>query len=89
LTDILKVENLEVSFPHKVGFHQSCHGQRGLKLSGMSELTAPYFSKPEQLLNQVKGIELIELDKQDECCGLAEHFVLLKRPYHPKWVKTE
>lgn len=79
LTDVLKVENLEASFPHKVGFHQSCHGQRGLKLSSMSELTAPYFSKPEQLLNQVKGIELIELDKQDECCGFWRNILCSRR----------
>ncbi|MDQ4138898.1 MAG: (Fe-S)-binding protein, partial [Bacteroidota bacterium] len=40
LTDILKVENLNARFPHKVGMHQSCHGQRGLKLSQMTELVA-------------------------------------------------
>ena len=38
LTDVLKVENLTASFPHKVGMHISCHGQRGLHLSSMSEL---------------------------------------------------
>jgi len=44
LTDILKVENIEASFPHKVGLHQSCHGQRGLKLAQMTELVAAPFS---------------------------------------------
>ena len=33
LTDVLKITNLKGSFPHKVGIHQSCHGQRGLHLS--------------------------------------------------------
>src|SRR5476651_272332 len=46
LTDILNIEELDATFPHRVGLHQSCHGQRGLKLSQMSELTAPPFSKP-------------------------------------------
>src|SRR6516225_10203525 len=41
LTDVLHVESLQASFPYKVGLHQSCHGQRGLKLAQMSELMAP------------------------------------------------
>ncbi len=44
LTDILKVETIEGNFPYRVGMHISCHGQRGLKLSQMSEMNAPYFS---------------------------------------------
>jgi len=74
LTDILKVDYLDAVFPHKVGVHQSCHGQRGLKISQMSELVAAPFSKPEQLLNMVKGIELIPLSRQDECCGFGGTF---------------
>ncbi|HTK21790.1 MAG TPA: (Fe-S)-binding protein, partial [Mucilaginibacter sp.] len=60
--------------PHKVGVHQSCHGQRGLKISQMTELVAAPFSKPVQLLNMVKGIELIPLSRQDECCGFGGTF---------------
>jgi L-lactate dehydrogenase complex protein LldE len=74
LTDVLKVDHLPVSFPYKVGVHQSCHGQRGLKISQMSELNAPSFSKVEQLLNQVEGLELVTLDRTDECCGFGGTF---------------
>lgn len=74
LTDVLKIADLNSSFPHKVGMHQSCHGQRGLKLSQMSELNAPPFSKPGQLLGLVKGIEIAELDRKDECCGFGGTF---------------
>ena len=74
LTDILKVDHLDAVFPHKVGVHQSCHGQRGLKISQMTELVAAPFSKPEQLLKMVKGIELIPLSRQDECCGFGGTF---------------
>jgi L-lactate dehydrogenase complex protein LldE len=74
LTDVIQVKGLDATFPHKVGLHQSCHGQRGLKLSQMSELVAPPFSKPEHLLRMVKGIELIELDRRDECCGFGGTF---------------
>ena len=74
LTDILKVDQLDAAFPHKVGLHQSCHGQRGLKISQMTELVAAPFSKPVQLLNMVKGLELIPLSRQDECCGFGGTF---------------
>jgi L-lactate dehydrogenase complex protein LldE len=75
ITDVLKIKNLPpVSFPHKVGLHQSCHGQRGLKLSQMSELVSDKFSKPVQLLSQVRGLELVDLDRSDECCGFGGTF---------------
>ena len=87
LTDILKVENIEASFPHKVGLHQSCHGQRGLKLAQMSELMAPPFSKPEKLLKMVKGIQLIDLDRKDECCGFGGTFCVAEEAVSVKMGK--
>jgi L-lactate dehydrogenase complex protein LldE len=74
LTDILKVERLDARFPHRVGIHQSCHGLRGLHLAQMSELNAPPFSKSEQLLKMVEGLEIIPLDRPDECCGFGGTF---------------
>lgn len=74
LTDILQVKQLDARFNHKVGLHQSCHGQRGLKLAQMSELVAPPFSKSEDLLKLVSGLELITLDRKDECCGFGGTF---------------
>lgn len=74
LTEVLNVQNIPARFHHKVGLHQSCHGQRGLKLSQMSELVAPPFSKPEHLLRMVEGLQLIELDRKDECCGFGGSF---------------
>ena len=87
LTDVLKVEQLDASFPHKVGLHQSCHGQRGLKLAQMSELMAPPFSKPESLLKLVKGIELVELDRKDECCGFGGTFCVTEEAVSVKMGK--
>ncbi len=74
LTDVLKVTTLNASFPHKVGLHQSCHGQRGMRLSQCSELNKPYYSKVTPLLNMVKGLEIITLDRKDECCGFGGTF---------------
>lgn len=74
LTDVLRVEKLSARFPHRVSIHHSCHGLRGLHLSQMSELNAPPFSKPLQLLNMVEGLELVNLDRPDECCGFGGTF---------------
>ena len=87
LTDVLKVEQLDAEFPHKVGLHQSCHGQRGLKLAQMSELMAPPFSKPERLLKLVKGIELVELGRKDECCGFGGTFCVAEEAVSVKMGK--
>jgi L-lactate dehydrogenase complex protein LldE len=87
MTDVLKVDSLDASFPHKVGLHQSCHGQRGLKLAQMSELMAPPFSKPQQLLNLVKGLELVELDRKDECCGFGGTFCVAEEAVSVKMGK--
>ncbi|HEY4335280.1 MAG TPA: (Fe-S)-binding protein [Puia sp.] len=87
LTDILKVDHLDASFPYRVGLHQSCHGQRGLHLAQMSELMAPPFSKPVQLLNMVKKIQLIELDRKDECCGFGGTFCVTEEAISVKMGK--
>lgn len=87
LTDVLKVDKLEAYFPHKVGMHQSCHGLRGLHLAQMSELVAPDFSKPQQLLNMVGGLEMITLDRADECCGFGGLFCIAEEAVSVKMGK--
>lgn len=87
LTDILEVDRLPGKFPHKVGLHQGCHGQRGLKLAQMSELVAAPFSKPLQLLNMVEGLELIPLKRQDECCGFGGTFCVTEEAVSVKMGK--
>ncbi|SHN29003.1 (Fe-S)-binding protein [Chitinophaga sp. CF418] len=87
LTDVLKVDNLKARFPHKVGIHQSCHGQRGLGLAQMSELVAAPFSKPQQLLQMVEGLELVELKRTDECCGFGGTFCVFEEAVSVKMGK--
>ncbi len=87
LVDIIGVQKLDASFPHKVGLHQSCHGQRGLMLSQMSELAAPFYSKPLQLLKLVKGLELVELSREDECCGFGGTFCVAEEAVSVKMGK--
>ncbi|MFZ4725591.1 MAG: (Fe-S)-binding protein [Paludibacter sp.] len=66
LINILKVENLGANFPHKVTFHDSCSALReyGIK------------DEPRQLLAQVRGLELIEMEECDTCCGFGGTFAV-------------
>jgi L-lactate dehydrogenase complex protein LldE len=92
LTDVVKVTDLGALMPKRtasirVGMHQSCHGQRGLHLSQMSELMAPPFSKPIQLLEQIEGIDLVKLDRPDECCGFGGTFCVTEEAVSAKMGK--
>lgn len=68
LTDVLGVENaaeqLGSHFPHKVTYHPSCHGMRLLKLE----------DRQSNLLKSVGGIEMVELEQADQCCGFGGTF---------------
>ncbi|TBH70477.1 (Fe-S)-binding protein [Aquirufa antheringensis] len=74
LTDVLKVTSLSAKFSHRVGLHQSCHGQRGLRLSSMTERNEKSFSKLEDLLGLVEGVEILKPERADECCGFGGTF---------------
>ncbi len=87
LVDVLKVDKLNASFPYKVGLHNSCHGQRGLHLSSMSERNLPAFSKPQQLLNMVQGLELKMPVRSDECCGFGGTFCVFEEAVSVKMGK--
>jgi len=78
LVDILGIDDLKIRFPHKVGIHQSCHGLRGLKLGKSSELVAESYSKVHRLLEKADGIEIIRLDREDECCGFGGTFSIFE-----------
>lgn len=76
LLDVLKVSELPARFPHRVGLHLSCHGLRGLRLGSGSERREAPYSKLAQLLKMVDGLELVELDRADECCGFGGTFAV-------------
>lgn len=76
ITDILKIEKIEGNFPHRIGFHASCQGQRGLRLGSSSELNEKPFSKAKKLLENLKGLAWVELDRSDECCGFGGTFAV-------------
>lgn len=76
LIDVLKVERIEGEFPFRVGLHQSCHGLRELRLASSSEVVGPAFNKSRQLLETMRGIELVTLTRPDECCGFGGTFAV-------------
>jgi len=61
---------LGAGFPHRVGFHNSCHSYRELGVR----------SEPESLLHEVEGLELIALGGEPECCGFGGLFSVKYAP---------
>ena len=75
LHDILKIEALPwAEFPHKVAYHSNCNALRGIGHARPTELNRPFFSKPLNLLKKVKGLEIVDLTRPDECCGFGGTF---------------
>jgi L-lactate dehydrogenase complex protein LldE len=66
LIDRLQLEDVGAYFPHRVTYHASCHGLRSLHLG----------DKPLRLLKNVRGIDLIELQDVDRCCGFGGTFAV-------------
>ncbi|KQO95052.1 MULTISPECIES: (Fe-S)-binding protein [Methylorubrum] len=75
LHDVLKIEDLPwAEFPHKVAYHSNCNALRGIGHARPTELNQPFFSKPLNLLKKVKGVEIVDLTRPDECCGFGGTF---------------
>ncbi len=62
-------------FPHKVGVHDSCTAIRGLRQARPSEHpNQPAYSMSRDLLKKIPGLEIIEAERSDECCGFGGSF---------------
>jgi L-lactate dehydrogenase complex protein LldE len=66
LVDVLGIEDVGAYFPHRVTYHPTCHSLRVLELG----------DRPLRLLRNVRGIELVELPRWDECCGFGGTFAV-------------
>ena len=60
----LGVTDLGAQFPHKVTFHDGCHGLRELGIK----------QQPRKLLAHVRGLELFEMGEAESCCGFGGTF---------------
>ncbi len=76
LTDVVGIDRIEGRFPHRVGLHNACHGLRELRLGKPSEVMSTPFNKVASLLSGLEGIELVELERVDECCGFGGTFAV-------------
>lgn len=70
MVNILKVTQLNASFKAKITYHDACAALReyGIK------------DEPRQLLNNVKGLEMIEMNDSDVCCGFGGTFSVKNEP---------
>jgi len=64
LVDVLGESDFGLRLDMKAVYHPSCHLTRGLKIR----------RQPETLLQNIKGLELLPFDDQDECCGFGGVF---------------
>lgn len=76
LTDVLKISTFRGAYPRRVGLHQSCHGLRELRMGSSSEMMVEPFNKPRQLLAGLEGVDLVTLQRADECCGFGGTFAV-------------
>ncbi len=63
LVRTLGVEDVGARFEGRVTYHMACH------LRGLGAMT-----EPERLLRKVRGLELVALERADECCGFGGSF---------------
>jgi L-lactate dehydrogenase complex protein LldE len=66
LVDVLGVEDVGATYPHRVTYHPTCHSLRMLRVG----------EKPLQLLRNVREIDLVELGEADQCCGFGGTFAV-------------
>ena len=75
LHDVLQVKP-RGRFAARVGLHQSCHGLRELRLGTGSERILPARDKVQELLSGIEGLQLVQLQRSDECCGFGGAFAI-------------
>ena len=66
LTKKLGLEDVGAYYPHRVTYHASCHGLRNLALG----------DGPMRLLRAVRGIDLVEIENLETCCGFGGTFAV-------------
>ncbi|MBU5441988.1 (Fe-S)-binding protein [Paenibacillus sp. MSJ-34] len=66
LVHVLGVKDVGAEFGHKVTYHPSCHASR---LLGVKE-------EPIELLGRVRGLELADLPRKEDCCGFGGTFAV-------------
>lgn len=63
---VLKIDDVGAELNAKVTYHDSCAGLREVGIK----------SEPRQLLSKVKGLELVEMNDVETCCGFGGTFAV-------------
>jgi L-lactate dehydrogenase complex protein LldE len=66
LVNVLKVEDIGAVLKGKATYHDSCAGLRECKIK----------QEPRKLLNNVRGLELVEMNDEETCCGFGGTFAV-------------
>ena len=66
LVHVLKVKLADRGEPVRVTWHASCHAAREMGIR----------DEPKSLLRQLSGVELVELQRERECCGFGGTFAV-------------
>lgn len=66
LTQILQVSDVGAAFPYRVAIHDSCHALRELNVK----------KQPRTLLQAVKGLQIVEIEHSEACCGFGGTFAV-------------
>jgi L-lactate dehydrogenase complex protein LldE len=66
LTDVLKITHYGAVLNAKATYHDSCAALRECKIK----------EGPRKLLKNVKGLELVEMDDNETCCGFGGTFAV-------------
>ncbi len=64
LVHVLKIKMQDLGQPVELTWHAPCHALREMHIR----------EEPKQLLQQLKNVKLIELEREDECCGFGGTF---------------
>ena len=70
LVNILSVDDVGASFHAKATYHDSCAGLRECHIK----------KEPRQLLSKVRGLELVEMNEVETCCGFGGTFAVKFEP---------
>jgi L-lactate dehydrogenase complex protein LldE len=70
LVDVLGITNFNAKLEGKATYHDSCAGLRECKIK----------NEPRKLLSNVDGLELVELQDVETCCGFGGTFAVKYEP---------
>lgn len=79
LVHVLKIKLEDLGEPIKITWHTSCHAKREMGID----------SEPKKLLRQLKNVELLELQREDECCGFGGTFSIKEAHISAAMVKDK